>query len=84
MHGTESGLTDEDYILLFYWDCWEEDQYGNKRTDQGYQAMVDPSNMAFTSPEMRSLLLLYGSFSEIGRYASSAPPESFGRFATIP
>ena len=43
--------------------------------------MVDPSNPGFKKVEMQSLMLLYGSFSEIEQYAASAPPEVFSRFA---
>jgi CHAT domain-containing protein len=76
-----SGISDEDFTFTFCWDRWKEDKSVTKRTDQGYKALADPSNRGFKRIEDQSLMLLYGAFSEIDRYASSAPPEVFTRFA---
>jgi hypothetical protein len=78
---TASGLSEDQFNYSLSWDRWKEDKADTKRTDQGYKALVDPSNRGFEKVEMQSLMLLYGLFSEIDRYASSAPPEVFNRFA---
>jgi hypothetical protein len=78
---TTSGLSEDQLTYALSWDRWKEDKPGTKRTEQGYKALADPSNLGFSEVEMRSLMLMYGSFSEIDRYASSAPPEDFNRFA---
>jgi CHAT domain-containing protein/tetratricopeptide (TPR) repeat protein len=78
---TTSGLVEDQLTYSLSWDRWKEDKAETKRTDQGYKALVDPSNPGFKKVENQSLMLMYGSFSEIDRYASSAPPEVFNRFA---
>jgi CHAT domain-containing protein len=78
---TNSGLVEDQLTYSLSWDRWKEDKADTKRTEQGYKAFADPSNPGFKEVAMQSLWLLYGSFSEIDQYASSAPPEVFNRFA---
>jgi CHAT domain-containing protein len=77
----ESGLSEGELTFTISWDRWKEDKIGIKQSDQGYKALADPSNPGFKNIELQSLMLLYGSFSEIDRYASSAPPDIFNQFA---
>jgi len=79
---TPWGLAEDQSTYALSWDRWKEDKGETKREDEGYKALVlDPSNPSFKKVEHQTLWLMYGSFSEIDRYASSAPPEVFNRFA---